>query len=303
MEAVTLIIPVFDEVHALDDTIRRCREVVARLPEGSRVLFVDDGSTDGSRERLRELAEGQEDAGVPLGAVFQPRNRGYGAALKRGVREALTPLVAICDADGTYPIEKLPAFHEELAREGAAMIIGARRAGETPPLRRPAKALLRWLAEYLTGERIPDFNSGLRLFRRRDALRFEPLLPDGFSYTTTITMALLTEGEVVLFRPIRYRPRVGTSKIRPLRDTAGFLLLICRTTLAFHPMKVFGPAGLALMGGGLLLLLLRLALDKPFGVATTIALLVGGIQLLAVGLLADLVNRRGQTLQPPDADS
>lgn len=297
MNAVTLVIPVFNEVHALDDTIERCRAVAARLPEGSRVLFVDDGSTDGSRERLEELAAKEEPA---LGATFQPRNRGYGAALKRGVREARTPLIAICDADGTYPVERLPGFLDEMIREEAAMIIGARRPSETPAIRRPAKALLRWLAEYLTGARIPDFNSGLRLFRRADALRFEPLLPDGFSFTTTITMALLTEGRVVLFRPIRYRPRVGSSKIRPVRDTAGFLLLICRTTLAFHPMKVFGPAGLGLAGAGLALLLLRLVLDKPFGVATTIALLVGGIQLLAVGLLADLVNRRGQTLNPPD---
>ena len=142
-------------------------------------------------------------------------------------------------------------------------------------------------------ERIPDMNSGLRLFRREEAMRFFRLLPDGFSFTTTITMAMLTEGERVIFTPIRYRTRLGSSKIKPIRDTANFLLLICRTTLAFNPMKVFGPVGVALIGAGVVLLLLRFLATEAFGVATTITLLVGGLQVLAIGLLADLVNRRG----------
>ncbi|MCC5876634.1 MAG: glycosyltransferase family 2 protein [Candidatus Sumerlaeia bacterium] len=293
---LTLVIPVYNELKAIDATIERCERLLENLPAGSNVLLVDDGSTDGTRERLASLKDSPA-----IQAIFQPRNRGYGAALKRGILAARHPVIAICDADGTYPMEKIPGFLESMISNDAAMVVGARKAGETPLVRRPAKAFLRWLAQHLTGERIPDMNSGLRLFYRDDARRLFNLLPDGFSFTTTITMALLTEGREVLFRPIRYRVRVGSSKIRPIRDTANFLMLICRTALAFNPMRVFGPAGFFLTAVGCVLLLLRLVLDKPFGVATTIAFLVGGVQLLALGLLADLVNRRGN--QPPSGNN
>jgi len=285
---LTIVVPIFNEIGALPRAVGRLGALLAKLPEGSELLLVDDGSTDGSGEFLAGLAE------VPGRRVLRhARNRGYGAALKTGVRAAGNPVVAITDADGTYPLGKIPELAQAMTREDAAMAVGARPMRQVAAIRRPAKTALRWLAEYLTGQPIPDLNSGLRVFRREDALRLVRLLPDGFSFTTTITMALMTEGERVVFLPITYRTRTGTSKIRPIRDTAGFAMLILRTTLAFHPMKVFGPVGFGLMGLGALLLLLRMVLDKPFGLATTITLLVGGFQILALGLLADLVNRRG----------
>lgn len=284
---LSIIVPVYNEAGGLPPTVKRLRKVLASLPEGSEVILVNDGSTDGSAEVLRDIA------GDGLRVVNHPRNRGYGAALKTGARVAQCELLAICDADGTYPVEKIPGMAERLLGEQAAMVVAHRPKEQQPLVRRPAKAVLRWLAEYLTGERIPDLNSGLRVFRKESVRRYVRLLPDGFSFTTTITMALLTEGQPVLYEPIRYRGRIGSSKIKPIRDTANFLLLILRTTLAFHPMKVFGPAALLLMGAGGILLILRLLLDNAFGIATTIVLLVGGVQVLALGLLADLINRRG----------
>lgn len=286
---LTLIVPVYNERRGLPATLPRLRALREDLPPGSSILLVEDGSTDGTRAVL-EAAAAENDG---LRAVYHPRNRGYGAALKTGLRHAETQWVAIADADGTYPLEKLPELLRAAVQEGAAMAVGARPVAQQPAIRRPAKAFLTWMAEYLTGERIPDLNSGLRVFRRDDALRFRRLLPDGFSFTTTITMALLTEGERVLFLPIRYRTRMGSSKIKPVRDTVNFVQLILRTALAFHPMKVFGPVGLGLIGAGLALLAARLFLPQSFGVATTIFLLVGGVQVLMLGLLADLVNRRG----------
>jgi glycosyltransferase involved in cell wall biosynthesis len=281
------VIPVYNEAAAITEAVARARAVVGHLPAGSELVVVDDGSTDGTGEVLEELAE--EGA---FRLIVHRRNRGYGAAIKSGVAAASHEIVAITDADGTYPAEQLPAMLAEMVAGEARMVVGARRARDTSPERRLPKAVLRLLAQHLTGQPIPDLNSGLRLFRRADVARHAGLLPDGFSFTTTITMALLTEGHHVVFHPIRYRRRVGHSKIRPLRDTANFTLLICRTALAFNPMKVFGPVGLALVAAGMALLAARLFLDRPFGVATTVALLLGGVQVLAMGLLADLINRR-----------
>ncbi|MCC6545551.1 glycosyltransferase family 2 protein [Candidatus Sumerlaeota bacterium] len=288
----TLIIPVFNEQQALPATLERLRllwrEDFARNAE---VIVVDDGSRDRTPQVITEM---QGDLGPAFRFIRHPRNRGYGASLKTGIRAAANDIIAIVDADGTYPIESLERFVAALDEERAAMIVGARPVRQQPAIRRPAKAFLRRLAEYLTGERIPDLNSGFRVFRQSDAMRLFPLLPNGFSFTTTITMALLTEGEKVVFTPIRYRKRIGNSKIHPLRDPINFLLLICRTTLAFNPLKVFGPVGLLLILIGFALLVLRMLLDNAFGVASTIIFLVGGIQVLALGLLADLINRRGQ---------
>lgn len=286
---LTLIIPVYNEAGAVADTAARIARMRKKLHPDTEVIFVNDGSTDGS---ARILDEQCADHGFTL--LQHHKNRGYGASLKTGIRAARHNVIAITDADGTYPLEKIPALSAPVLADEADMVVGTRRVAHQPMLRQPPKYILRKLAEYLTGEHIPDMNSGLRVFLREDALRHATLLPDGFSFTTTITMALLTEGRRVLFSPIRYEARVGSSKIKPIRDTANFAMLICRTALTFNPMKVFGPAGLFLIGMGILFLVARIFVDEAFGVATTITLLVGGFQMLAIGLLADLVNRRGQ---------
>jgi glycosyltransferase involved in cell wall biosynthesis len=286
---LSIVIPVYNEAGAIADTVARLRRVTEGLPAGTEVLLVDDGSRDGTAEVLARC-ENQANTRV----ITHGQNRGYGAALKTGLRAAANDWIAIADADGTYPLERIPGLLEKLVEENAAMVVGARPPGQQPVIRRPAKRILRALAEYLTARRIPDMNSGLRIFRRDDALRLRNLLPDGFSFTTTITMALMTEGEHVIFVPIRYRCRVGQSKIRPLRDTANFTMLICRTALAFNPMKVFGPVGAGLVFCGIVLLIARMFVEESFGVATTVTLLAGGLQILALGLLADLINRRSE---------
>jgi glycosyltransferase involved in cell wall biosynthesis len=285
--AVTVLIPVYNEAGSMRGMAARLGAVLDALPAGSEAIVVDDGSTDGSGEALASDLPGQP----RIRLLRHERNRGYGAALKTGVRAATTPLVAIADADGTYPWSVIPRLAQDI-EAGAAMAVGARRLSDQPAIRRPAKAFLNRYASWLADSPIPDINSGLRVFRREDARRLERLLPEAFSYTSTITLALLGEGERVDYRPIRYRQRVGQSKIRPLRDTGRFLLLLARMALLFNPLRVFGAASAVMLGAGGLLLLGRLVSAHEFGVATTIVLLVGGVQLFAVGLLADLVNRR-----------
>lgn len=288
MKPVSLVVPVYNEAASCGPLVQQLRRLLDHLPQGSEVLVVDDGSTDGSAAALDNAMRPRD----PFRLLHHARNRGYGAALKTGIAAARHDWIAIVDADGTYPLGALPKLLRE-TEQGAAMAVGVRPAGDLPAARRPAKSFLNRYASFLAGSRIPDLNSGLRVFRRADAVRFRRLLPDGFSFTSTLTMALAGEGERIAWVPIRYRARVGRSKIRPVRDLLGFLLLVSRLAMTFNPLRVLGPAGVVLIAAGSVLLAMRVVLAAhPFGLATTIILFVGGLQLLGLGLLADLVNRR-----------
>lgn len=202
----------------------------------------------------------------------------------------------ITDADGTYPEDRIPDL---LARidDGAEMVVGARRGEDVhiPLIRRPAKAALRALASFLAGTPIPDLNSGLRAFRRELVMTYRPILPDGFSFTTTITLASLTNGHRVDYVTINYAHRDGKSKIRPIRDTLGFTALIIRTVLYFNPLKVFYPVTGVLMAAFALSLGHDLFLERPANLGDkTVLLFVATVQVLSVGLLADLIEKKSR---------
>jgi hypothetical protein len=160
-----------------------------------------------------------------------------------------------------------------------------------PFLRRPAKWFLKKLADYLSGFNIPDLNSGLRVFRRELAERFLGIFPDGFSFTTTITLAALTNGYRVRFLPINYYKRTGHSTIRPMRDFLGFILLIIRLIVYFKPLNVFLPVSAMLLVIGMTKGAFDYFHQHHFGVASAIAVLAA-LQIVFMGLLADLIMRR-----------
>ena len=279
IDACSVIVPVHNEAGGVVAVLRALADV-AQVRE---ILVVDDGSTDGTREAVIAAA-------VPKVRVLShEENLGYGASLKTGIREATTDWILIIDGDGTYPVERVA----DLLREGpqADMVVGARNKTHIPLLRRPAKWVLSRLANYLAQRRIPDLNSGLRLMRRSALEPFIGLLPQGFSFTTTITLAMHVNGYRVHYLPIAYHPRMGRSKIRPFRDTLNFLQLILRTIVYFEPLRVFVPASLLLFSGSLIVLIagiVRHEIDD----GTVLALFITGLQMLATGLLADLINRR-----------
>ena len=279
--AVSVVIPAYNEAAHVAEQVRAVDRVMRQTGWTYEILVVDDGSRDGTAEQAAA-------AGVTV--LRRARNPGYGAALKLGIRRARHPWILITDADGTYPPSAIPALLE--AADGNAMVVGAR-TGETvriPLVRRPAKAFLRWLASYLAEQELPDINSGLRLMRADLVRRYEHLLPAGFSFTTTITLAAACNGHAVAYVPIDYHARLGESKIRP-RHAYDFMVLILRTIVYFNPLRVFFPLGglLALVG----LAKFGYDLTKENLSETAVLCFLGALIVWAVGLLADQNARLG----------
>ncbi len=291
---VSVILPAYNEELALGDDLDDVQRALAATDYRYEILVVDDGS----RDRTPEIAR----ARPWVHLIQHPYNRGNGAARTTGVRAARGRVVVFTDADRTYPNDRIPELLA-MMDAGADMVIGARRveAGTLRLLRTPAKEFLRRLAQFLTGSRIPDLNSGLRAQRRDVTLRFLPILPTTHSWVSTITIAMLSSGYLVQWLPIDYFPRVGRSTFHPLRDTYNYLSLIVRAVMYFNPLKVFLPLALLFLVLGTtkyvffdILYRFGLVWPLPAMPTFTLALLFTGLQALMIGLLADLIVRRSQ---------
>jgi glycosyltransferase involved in cell wall biosynthesis len=282
---VTVVIPAHNEAQAIGRVVS---EVYAALSSEGRpashveVIVVDDGSSD-------DTARIAEEAGARV--IRHETNIGYGAALKTGIRAATHDIIVTTDGDGTYPAAVIPHLVEELAR--CDMAVGARIGPDVhiPIERRPAKWLLTKLAVYLAQKPIPDLNSGLRAFRRSEVMRFLPLCPNGFSFSTTITLAYLCNDMTVHYLPINYHPRVGKSKIRPLRDTKNVFVTIVRSIVFFNPLRVFVPLAFVMFFVATLVALFVRDSHGNILDGTISILVLGGVQMIMLGFLADAISR------------
>ncbi len=283
---VTVVLPVFNERGHIHQEIRRIRTALDASPYSYEIIVVDDGSSDGSAEELRQVAEQLE-----FRLIVFTHNRGSGSARKVGTRAARGRVVVWTDADMTYPNEDIPQLVKEL--EGSDQVVGARTSeqGTLKFFRVPAKWLIRRLASYLVATDIPDLNSGLRAFRADVARQYLHLLPPGFSCVTTITMAFLANGYSVKYVPIEYSPRAGKSKFHWWRDTKNYLTQVVRMVLSYKPLRVFMPASLTLFA----IASAKLGFDwwdRNFRLAAnTLLIFFAAMVLLAIGLLADLIVR------------
>lgn len=272
---VSVIIPALDEAEHVAAEIEGVHQHMAPTGWTYEIIVVDDGSSDDTAERA---------AAAGARVLRHRTNRGYGASLKTGIANSSFGWVLITDADGTYPAEEIPRLLAVADRN--AMVVGARTGEEVavPLSRRPAKWVLRKLASYLAGQRLPDLNSGLRLMRRDLIERYQHLLPSGFSFTTTITLSAACNGHDVEYVSINYLRRLGESKIRP-RHAFEFTLLILRTIVFFNPLKVFLPLGGLLAVGGAA----KFAYDLTQNNLSESAVLafLAALVVWAVGLLAD----------------
>ncbi len=292
----SVVIPVFNEEAAVAAEIQKVRRVLESRAIAHEIIIVDDGSADQSGVRAA-------DAGA--GVIRHIENRGYGAAIKTGMAAARYDTIVITDADGTYPADQIPELLAEL--ETADMVVGARTGAEVhiPLVRRPAKWVLNWVAARVAGRKIPDLNSGLRVFRRECANQYLSILSNRFSFTSTITLALLGDDYRVVYRPISYFPRIGKSKITPWHFM-DFMMLVLRLAVLFQPLRVFVPIATAFTSIGVLKAIydvfaffernraqtLETFLVQPLLSTTAVLFLVVGLQLLVVGLVADAVLRR-----------
>jgi glycosyltransferase involved in cell wall biosynthesis len=280
---VSVVLPVYNEKGHLRAEIDRIRTAMDASEYSYEIIVVDDGSNDGSGAALRDIE------GIRL--IQFPRNRGSGAARKAGTHAAKGEIVVWTDVDMTYPNEEIPKLVKEMA--GWDQVVGARTSeqGTAKAARVPAKWFIRKLASYLVETPIPDLNSGMRAFRNDVARQYLHLLPTGFSHVTTITMAFLANGYSVKYMPIEYSERAGTSKFHWWSDTRRYLVQVVRMCLSYNPLKIFLPLAvlLGLFGVG------KLAVDwivHDYRLATnTLLILFSAFQLLAIGLLADLMVR------------
>jgi glycosyltransferase involved in cell wall biosynthesis len=284
MVSVSVVIPAYNEEEGIVQVIQRLQHVARATKGDMEIIVVDDGSLDATAMRAKECG---------VAVVRHPRNGGYGMAVKSGIREASYDLIAITDADGTYPVERLPEMIERM-KEGFDMVVGARQGKEYRGtfLKMPARFLFKFLVEFSTGQRIPDINSGLRVFRKRDVVPLFPHLCDTFSFTATLTLAYCFLHRFVCYVPISYGKRVGRAKVRMVRDSLRTLQYIVESIATFNPLKLF-----LLMSSFLMLLAALLGAyawwESVAWVTILVSILfVGSIVLFGMGLQGYRRNMR-----------
>lgn len=289
--AFTLIVPAYNEEGAILETIQSLRSYLVDAGPYE-LLIVNDGSTDRTREILEQAAS--EDADLTV--FHHSRNAGYGSALKTGVRRAQGEYIVITDADGTYPNDRVPELVAKCA-EGWDMVVGSRTGDDVtyPLIRKIPKTFLKAYASWIARQPIPDINSGLRVFRRDLAEEYLHILPGGFSFTTTITLAMLTNYRKVMFTPISYHPRIGKSKIKPIRDTLNFVQLIARTGMYFAPIRVLLPIiGLSGLATLVSFCIDVMAKGGPNLTDKTVMLFMLTMNSGMFALLADMIDKRSR---------
>jgi len=279
----SVIIPVFNEESALPSFLEKLFSALAG--KDAEIIVVDDGSTDNGAGILERYAMESK-----IKLVRHNQNQGYGSALKSGLRATSAEKVLIIDADGSYSPENIPALLER--SDKFEMVVASRKSGfkVEPLLRRFFKWLVLRMLHYLAGYEVPDLNSGMRLFNKSIALKYTSILPEGFSFTSTITLIFLSEGFSIDYIGIDYQPREGKSKFR-LSELSSLSLLLLRTIMYFNPLRFFIPLSLILVALALAIAFFSIFVLGKFMDVTTVVILLSAVQTFILGLLADLLLR------------
>ena len=277
-----MVLPAYNEEEALGPEIDKIRKVLDEAKIQYEIIVVNDGSTD----RTAEVAKSKN-----VRIVSHKKNRGNGAARKSGLLSATYDLVLNTDADGTYPAEQIPDMIRIMEEENSDMVVGARikESGTVSWIRLPAKLFIRKLASYLSKVKIPDLNSGLRIYRKSEVLKYFHMLPDSHSWVSTIILAFLCNNHRVDFVPVDYFPRSGgKSSFHPIKDTYNYLSLVIRTVMYFNPLRIFLPLTAMVFFIGSVKIIYDWIFYRFIG-GVDVTLMLSGLLILVAGLLADLI--------------
>ena len=276
---LTVLMPAYNEEEIISGVVVKIREILAPLNYQYEILVVDDGSDD-----LTAITA--EKAGARV--IRHPENIGNGAAIKTGIRNARGNILLMMDADGQHPPELIPALLKEIGSYD--MVVGARtKHSDTTIHRDLANKIYNSLASHISGRKIDDLTSGFRAIKTEVVRGYVYLLPNTFSYPTTITLALLRSGRSLMYMPFESKKRVGKSKIKLIRDGLRFLLIILRISTYYSPLKVFIPISIMMFAVGFGYGLFKvLFLDTRYG-PTSAMLMTVSVVVFVVGLVSEQI--------------
>ncbi|MDZ4712102.1 MAG: glycosyltransferase family 2 protein [bacterium] len=275
----SIVIPAYNEGGVIAITVFDIQKVLSlNNIEGAEIIVVDDGSTDKTSEMSTKSG---------AITISHPHNIGYGRSLKDGIQAASHDTIIITDADGTYPLEMIPVLAHEFDK-GFNMVVGARQGENYDESfkKKVLRLILKKLVEFTAGRSIPDINSGLRVFSKKEILPYFSKLCDTFSFTTSLTLAYMMNGKFVKYIPIDYKKREGKTKVRLFRDSMRTLQFIVEAILFYNPIKIF-----IVFSGGLLALaginfLLSFVFHRPFTFYFGLGCVILSILMFGLGLLS-----------------
>ncbi|MEA1970801.1 MAG: glycosyltransferase family 2 protein, partial [Thermodesulfobacteriota bacterium] len=279
MPDITIIVPVYREEKVISNVVERIRHVMDTTARDYEIIVVGDGSDD-------ETATEAEKAGAYV--ISHPYNIGNGAAVKTGIRNAKGGILVTLDGDGQHSPEDIPRLLEKM--DAYDMAVGARtRDSETSFHRTMANRIYNWFATYMCKRRIEDLTSGFRAIKTDIARQFVSLLPNTFSYPTTITMAVVRSGYSLAYVPVKTTRRVGKSKIKLIKDGSRFLLIIIKIATLFSPMRIFLPVSATMFLVGLGYGLFKIFfIGGQYG-PTSAMLMTVAVVIFMVGLVSEQV--------------
>lgn len=276
---ISIVVPTYNEAAIIAEVIGRVRKTMNRLRLKYEIIVVNDGSKD-------DTAVNAKKSGARV--ISHPYNIGNGAAIKTGIRQAKGDVLVMMDGDGQHNPEDIPALLKKIDKYD--MVVGARTADSKSFFHRDiANKLYNLFASYICKRKIQDLTSGFRAIRATIATQFVSLLPNTFSYPTTITMAVLRSGYSLTYVPIKTNRRVGKSKIKLLKDGSRFLLIILKIATLFSPMRIFMPVSFLMFLAGLGYGLFRIFFVSGTYGPTSAMLITMSVVVFMVGLVSEQV--------------
>ena len=282
---ISIVLPAYNEEMSLGGVIDDIHEVMEEKGLDYEFILVDDGSTDRTPQIARDKG---------LRVLRHPENRGSGAARKTGILSAKGDIVVMMDADGSYPAKSIPEALQYFPEYDQVSGVRSQEFGRLKFLRKAVKWVIRTFASFLAKSKIPDLNTGFKVFKRDVALRYLHLMPDGFSCTTTLTLAFLCNGHFIKHVPIEYYPRIGKAKFHPIKDTYNYIITIIRIIMCFNPLRIFLPLSFILAMIGVVKTIYDVYFKFYDMQESDIVILMTAVILATFGLLADLIVTQGK---------